>query len=168
MQREMDVELAAWERIKSELLTQYPDLDDETLFDTLDGETDLQEACLKVLRSAEEDKMLIEGIKARKAELDERKARFDRRIEAKRHAVTNIMDRAGIKKFEAPDMTVSVRAVAPSLVLPDTVDLPPEYVNQELVLKPNRNAIKDAISAGKEVPGVTLTNGGISITVRTK
>lgn len=168
MQRELQRELSAWERLRDEILTLYPDLDEETLYDTLEGETDLREACLKVLRSAEDDNMLIEGIKARKAELDERKARFERRIDAKRTAVANIMDRTGIERIEGADMTVSTRYVPPKVIVEAPELLPREVCPTEWVYKPDKKAIRKLMGDLTQIPGARLTNGSMSITVRTK
>ncbi len=45
--------------LKERLAAEFPDLDDETLADTLDGETRLNEALAAVLRSREEDLALV-------------------------------------------------------------------------------------------------------------
>ncbi len=85
-------ETARHEWLKRRLLGEHPDLDEETLADTLEGLTDLNEVILSALRSALDDEGNIDAIKAR---IGERRARMDRienRARSKRRICAEAME----------------------------------------------------------------------------
>ena len=61
--------------LREQLLARYPELDDETLRDTLEGLSDLPDILAVTIRSAMEDAAMAKGLKGL---LDELKARLDR------------------------------------------------------------------------------------------
>src|SRR5216683_647009 len=98
-----EIATAAWlvERIKAA----FPDADEELLATAVEGETNLTECVMHVLRSAEDDRTLSAALHIRIAELEERKERLARSIERKREIAVNAMERFGIKRVTAPDFT---------------------------------------------------------------
>ena len=56
-------ELPRYRLLKQRLVAEYPDLDDETLADTLEGITDLHEMIAAVIRSALVDEALHAGLR---------------------------------------------------------------------------------------------------------
>lgn len=164
------VALAAHEYLKEQLRVQFPDEDDATLADTLEGESTLDQVLVSVMRSAEEDEMMVAGIKARLAELAERKTRIERRIEAKEGCVLRTMEKAELRKIEAPDFTLSLRAVPGKVVITDEALIPAEYMRtpETPAPVPDKKAIADAIKARTEVPGAMLSNGGVGLSIRRK
>jgi len=139
------------------------DKDERLLLDSLEGETDLFEHVRRLLDRMERDEgdkqALAEQIEARKA----RKDRCDARIKAMRETVGALMECAGIDKLPLPEATVSVRKLAPKLVVTDADALPDELCT--FTRKPNLAAIKEAETPP---PGTALDNGGVSLTVRRK
>lgn len=138
--------------------------DDEQLrLDTLEGETDLFELTGRLLDHIEND----EGDKAKLAsQIDDRQARKVRcegRIKAQREAIQMLMETAGVDKLPLPEATVSLRKVAPKLIVTDADALPDAFVS--IVRKPDFAAIR---AADCPVPGASLDNGGSSITIRRK
>jgi hypothetical protein len=61
-----------YQLVKQRLLTEYPNLDEETLADTLEGITDLHEMIAAVIRSALVDEALRVGLRSRLDEMRER------------------------------------------------------------------------------------------------
>ena len=55
-------ELVQYQTIRDRLLSEFPDLDDETLSDTLEGITDLREMIAEIVRSALVDEALAGGL----------------------------------------------------------------------------------------------------------
>lgn len=62
----------------------FPDADDETLADTLEGLTDLTDQLAEVIRSALEDEAFCAALKVRMGEMRERAGRLSLRAEKKR------------------------------------------------------------------------------------
>lgn len=156
--------------LKDRLLAQYPELaeDEQALFDTLDGLTELQPALIAVLRSRDDDLMLVEGIKGRMAELGERLRRLDERADNKRAFVTDIMDQSGLKKIEAPDFTVSLGRKPTSLIITDEAAIPEDYWREKTVKSVDKTLIKQALQDNFTVAGAALSNGGVQLTIRKK
>lgn len=139
------------------------DDDERLLLDTLEGETDLFELSRRLLDGIERDEAdvnaLAEQIDARRA----RQARCKARVEARREAVGALMECAGVEKLTLPEATVSWRRAPPKLVVTDEAAVPDDLCT--FTRKPNMAAIK---AAAEPVPGTSLDNGGVSITVRRK
>jgi hypothetical protein len=76
-------ELRVYERLRQRLVCEYPDLDDETIRDTLEGITSLHELISELIRSALVDEALQAGLRTRLEEMTQRLApRAARRQEA--------------------------------------------------------------------------------------
>jgi hypothetical protein len=166
----LDAELHRYAFLRDELLRQFPEMadDGDLLLDTLEGATTLNEAIVKVWESARHDEGMVEAIKSRQAEMKERADRLCERAEKKRLACVNAMQEAGLKKIEAPEVTLSVRAVAPSVVVTDETLIPPAMLKTKTTTSPDKVAIKDALTSGLPVPGALLSNGGVSLSARVK
>ncbi len=163
-------ELTLHEQMKVDFKALWPEADDETLLDTLEGETDLVELIVAVLESAENDKAMAAHIGERIKELNERSARFEKRAETKRKVVQMAMERSGRSKIEAPAFTVSLKALPQSLIVLAAEKIPDAYMAQPEPppKRPDRRAILEALKAGTAVEGCTLSNGGQSLAVRKK
>lgn len=100
------------------------------------------------------------------ARVTTRRDRYRGRSERLRSAAFAAMDAIGAGKMEWPEMTLSIGAGRQSAVVFDADALPDEYVVTER--KPKKDAITNALKAGREVPGAELRNGMPTLTVRTK
>lgn len=162
--------LTLHEQMKVDFKALFPDADEETILDTLEGETDLVELIVAVLESAEADKGMVAACEARIAELTERQGRFIKRADAKRHVVKLAMERSGRNKIEAPAFTVSLKAVPQSVIVTAQEQIPDAYMVQPdpPAPRPDKKAILEALKAGTAIAGCTLSNGGLTISVRKK
>lgn len=160
------------EYLREQLLVQFPELaeDDQALVDTLDGLSDLDQMLVAVMRSTEDDSMMVAGIKARVEELTERGKRLAHRIETKRDLICRVMDHAGIKKVEAAEFTLSLRQAPDKVVITDETLLPPRFLRtpEPPAPQPDKKLIADALKAKQDVPGAMLSNGGVSLSIRRK
>jgi hypothetical protein len=152
------------------ILELCPDLeaDEQLKLSTLEGETELNEIVSLLLSLNEDDEGMIEQIKGQIAVRKERIARFGHRIETRKNAIVSLLDCAMITKLPLPEATVSVRTLQPRPKIVDEAALPNAFVIEEIVRKPDLDAIEEAVSHGATIPGVILTNGGASLTVRRK
>lgn len=144
------------------------ELDEQLKLSTLEGETELNELVSALLAESEDDEGMIEQIKIQIADRRERIARFERRIETRKNAIVSLMDTAHITKLPLPEATVSLRTLGCRPKVTDADQLPDDFVTIETVRKPNNDAIKAAFDRGEQIPGVTITNGGASLSIRRK
>jgi len=165
MDASLQHELAHHEYLRSKLGERFPDVDEETLLDTLEGMTNLNEMIVSVVRSREDDMSLISSLKDRMSDMQARMERLSQRADGKKQVVTSVMDRANLKKIEAPEFTISCRPTPPSLLV-DEEDRIPEMYWVPQSPKLDRRCIKEAIKNGENIPGAILSNGGITIQVR--
>jgi hypothetical protein len=86
----LTTELLKHQHLQETLRSEFPEADEETLEDTLEGLTELTEMIAVVLRSHLQDLALIRGLKGRIAEMQARVGRFERRAEKKRQLEVRI------------------------------------------------------------------------------
>ncbi len=160
-------ELSHHQRLRERLEAEFPDADEETLGDTLEGISNLAEMLAAVLRSGLDDLALVKALKSRIADMQDRLSRIQSRAEKKRELVASTMEQADIRKLTEADFTVSLRSTRPPLVLTDENEIPEVYWKPQQP-KLDRQGLIAALSAGESVPGAMFGNGGMTITVRTK
>ncbi len=164
---QLSAELAQYNYMRAQLEEMFPDADEETLRDTLEGVTDLKEMLSAVVRSQLDDQALVSALKIRVADMRERLGRLDARASKKRELITSVMERAEIKKVTEPDFTLSLRRTPPPLVMTDE-EANPERFWRSQDPKLDRAGLILALKGGQQIPGASLGNGGIAISVRTK
>jgi Siphovirus Gp157 len=152
----------------SDLLLQYPELADDEDFraDVFEGETALEYVLTKLVAMSRDASTMADAIKLRMGDLSERKARFDRKEEAARKLIMSVMERADLSKLQLVEATLSMRQLPPSPIVTDETVLPDNCVRIER--KPDMKAIKAEIDGGRDVPGVAMSNGKPSLTIRVK
>ena len=152
-----------------EALAHFLSDDDESLkLDMLEGETGLNEIVSRLLADNEDDEGTIASLDAQIDIRAARKERLQHRIEGRKTAIASLMDCARITKLPLPEATLSLRTLQPRVKVAAAEELPDEYVTVLEIRKPNMEAIKDAVERGETIPGVVMTNGGSSLTVRRK
>lgn len=160
-------EFSRFGELRRRLIEADPEIDDTTLFDTLDGATNLTEALGEVIRAALEEEALADGLRARMGAMRERLERIETASARKREVAQAVMEDAGIERILAPDFTVSLRVSPPGVAVVNEAEIPePYWIPQPPKL--DRKGILDALKAGGPVPGATLTNSKVSLAVRTK
>ena len=104
-------------QLKQRLIALYPNADENTVLDTLEGITDLHEMIAAVIRSALVDEALHSGLRSRLDDMRERLSRLELRASKKRQLALEAMTEAGLTKLEQPDFTASARAGSPALMV---------------------------------------------------
>jgi len=167
MEPKLAAEVSHHEYLLAQLREQFPDVDEETLADTLEGETNLNVMLAEIIRSLLDDVSMVTSVKARITDMQERVDRINDRARKKRDLVGTIMERADIKQLSEPDMTVSLRASPPPLIVTDETIIPDNYWYPQPP-KLDRPGLKRAIKDGEAVPGAFLGNTSLTISIRTK
>lgn len=150
------------------ILELCPDLDvDEQLkLSALEGETQLNEIVSLLLAMNEDDEGMIGQIKEQIGVRRERIGRFERRIETRKNAIVSLLDTAHLTKLPLPEATVTLRTLQPRIRVTDPDLLPDAFTIPVTTRKPDTEAIEAAVEKGAVIPGVVMTNGGASLTVR--
>jgi hypothetical protein len=160
-----EVQLYQWLRAK--LLDCFPETDDETIRDTLEGLTDLHEMIAAIIRSALIDEALHAGLRSRLEDMKQRLLRLEERGSTKRQLALEAMAEVGLRRLEQPDFTASARAGSPHLILIAEAAIPPSYwVPQPPKL--DRQSLLTDLKRGDGIPGAQLSNPKPILSVRTK
>ena len=160
-------ELVRYQAAKERLLGHWPEIDCETLVDTLEGITDLHEMIAAVIRSALVDEALHNGLRFRVDDMRERLSRLELRASKKRELALEAMTEAGLNKLEQSDFTASARAGSPTLVVIAEDKIPnPYWLPQPPKL--DRQSMLCELKRGSDIPGAQLSNPKPVLMVRTK
>lgn len=150
------------------LCAEWPELaHDETLaHDMMEGATDLHDVVRRALNERDDATGMVESIKARKADLNERQRRFERRADAMERLIANLLDTAGLPKLTLPEATITPRSAIPHVEVDDLDALPQGYF--KLARVADKRAILASLTRNEDVPGAHLEGGKPGITVRKK
>lgn len=158
---------ASYLAIRERLLTEDPDLDEQTLADTVEGLTNLNEVIAAIVRAAVTDEALAEGLRGRIDEMQSRLARFKHRAATHRRMARDVMVETAIQKITASDLTIALRSGRPALRIIDEAAIPADYwVTPEPRL--DRQSLAAELKKGTRVPGVCLGNAEPVLSVRAK
>lgn len=160
-------ELSKHASFRHQLLAEFPDIDDETLADTLEGITDLREMLAEVVRSALDDEALAAGLSHRLSDMKARVERFETRAKRKRELALRAMSEAQIPKLAEADFTASLRQGAPKLEVTAEDQIPAAYWKPQPP-KLDKQGLLAALKAGTAVEGASLGAAQMQLSVRTK
>jgi len=153
-----------------ELLASLKDIigdDEDFAADVIEGQTDFVEVVNMLVGQDSVDKALIEGISGHIKEVTARKARLALRRERRRHALTIAFQAAGIKgALRCPLGTVGLNATPAKAIPTNEALIPAEFWTQPAP-ELDKKALLAALKAGVTVPGAELSNGGVTISIRT-
>lgn len=165
----MNLEFIAfnYRAIRDRLRANDPEIDEQTLADTVEGLTDMHEILAAILRSALEDEALAVGLKGRIADMQERLDRFQDRASKRRQIAKDVMIELDLKKLTAPDFTASIRAGMPALMVIDEAAVPSIYW-QPQDPRLNRQGLLADLKQGESIAGAALSNGQPVLSVRAR
>jgi hypothetical protein len=153
--------------IRDRIRTVEPDIDEQTLADTVEGLTDLHEIVQAIIRSALVEEALAKGLRCRISEMQDRLHRFEDRASKRRQVAKDVMVELGLKKLMAPDFTVSVRPGTPALMVIDEDAVPKTYWEPgEPRLR--RQILTNDLKQGDQVAGAALSDPLPFLVVRTR
>ena len=166
----VDIQLFAtinYRSVRDRIQSEDPQIDEQTLADTVEGLTDLHEIVAAIIRSALADEALSTGLKTRVAEMQDRLERLQDRASKRRQIAKVVMVELDLKKITAPDFTVSIRPGTPALLVLDEAAVPSIFW-QPSAPKLNRQGLLSELKEGAEITGVTLSNPEPVLSVRTR
>jgi hypothetical protein len=160
-------EARRYHAMRERLLMAWPDLDHDTLTDTLEGITDLQEMIAGVIRSALVDDALQAGLHGRLEDMRQRLGRLEKRGTKKRQLALDAMTEVGLERLQQPDFTASARPGPPSLVIIAEEAIPSSYWIPQPP-KIDRQTLLGELRQGCKIAGVRLSNPKPFLAVRKK
>ena len=165
----MSLEFAAiaYRAIRDRVRAEDPQIDEQTLTDTVEGLTDLHEILTSIIRAALTDQALAIGLEGRIGEMQERRDRLQDRATKRRQIAKDVMIELDLKKLAAPDFTASIRPGTPALMVIDEAAVPSIYWEPREP-RLNRQELANDLKHGAEIAGVALSNPEPVLSVRTK
>ena len=167
MQHPLVHELTYHEHLREQIRNEYPDIYEETLADTVEGLTNLNEMLGAVVRSHLDDMAIVDALKSRVGDMQDRLSRISKRADKKRELVTSVMEQADLKKLAEADFTVSLRTSSAPLVVTEEGSIPEPFWRPQAP-KLDRQGLITALKSGGQVPGAMLGNSRMTIAIRTK
>jgi hypothetical protein len=165
----MNLEFAAttYRAIRDRIKAHDPQIDEQTLADTVEGLTDLHEIVQAVIRSALADEALARGLKCRISDMQCRLDRLEDRASKRRQIAKDVMVELDLKKLNAPDFTASIREGIPSLMVINEEAVPSIYWQpSEPRLK--RQELAYELKQGADIDGVALSDPEPVLSVRVR
>jgi hypothetical protein len=144
-------------------------IDSELEADTIEGETGLLEAIAIALDMNDEDDVLVFGLKEKEAQFASRRALIEARIERRTALIERAMMEAEQTTLRLPTATLTLAKRPAGLVIGNEAEIPSRFwvVPPAPAPRLDKKALKEAL-ATETIPGATLDNGSVSLTVRRK
>jgi hypothetical protein len=152
------------------LKSQGADDDEELIADTIEGETGLVEAIDAALAEIDECEILIIGLKAKEEAFADRRRREEVKVDRIKALIEQAMLATDQKSMRLPGATLTLAARQPALVVTSEADIPVRFwIEQERPApKLDKKALSAALKDKEQIPGATLDNGSVSLSVRRK
>lgn len=138
------------------------ELDEQTIADTLEGLAgDLEVKATNVAMFARNLETTAAQIKEAEGQMAARRKAIEARADGLRRYLLACMQQTGIQKIESPYFRLAVRDNPAAVDVFDAKQLPAEFMRQPEPPPPapDKSAIKEALKAGRDVPGARLTQG---------
>jgi Siphovirus Gp157 len=139
--------------IRDHIRAQDPQIDEQTLADTVEGLTDLHEILAAIVRAALADEAMATGLKCRISDMQGRLDRLQDRAAKRRQIAKDVMVELDLKKLNAPDFTATIREGTPSLMVINE-DAVPSIYWQPSEPRLNRQELAYELKQGRENPQI--------------
>ena len=163
----LDFATIKYRAIRDRIQAEDPQIDQQTLADTVEGLTDLHEILTAIIRAALTDQALAGGLEGRIGEMQARRDRLQDRAAKRRQIAKEVMVELDLKKLAAPDFTASIRPGIPALMVVDEAAVPSIYWEPREP-RLNRQELANELKQGAEIAGVALSNPEPVLSVRTR
>lgn len=143
--------------------------DAELVADAIEGETNLIEAISAALDEIDECDVIEAGCKAKAAEFEARGSAAAKRRDRIRASIEQAMVLTEQPALRLPAATLSITRRPAGLVITNEADIPARFFIQPPAPPPklDKKALLAALNS-EVIPGATLDNGSVSLTVRRK
>jgi Siphovirus Gp157 len=140
--------------------------DDQTVLDTVEGETDAVDALREAVRLSIEADAHAAACRALEVSYAERRKVLEDRSERYRMAAASFLQTVGEKTVRLPEGTITWRDASEKILgtIPPPSELPDSCVKFQRVR--DEAAMRKAMKDGLVIPGAYLSNGGVALTIR--
>lgn len=168
--RKIAIETEAAKRLLSHLRDEGQEGDAELAADTIEGQTSLHEAIAAAIDQIDNCEVLVVGLKAKEEAFSDRRKNIERRAETLRAAIEQAMIATEQDKLPLPTATVFISSRKPGLMVENEAEIPSEFFAEQERPAPklDKRALAAALAEGREVPGASLDNGTVSLSIRRK
>lgn len=138
------------------------DLDAQTVADTLESLSgDLEHKAVNVAAFLRGLEATAASIKEAEAGMKKRREAMERRADSLREYLLGAMQHTGIRKISSPLFDLAIRARPATVEVEDAAQIPAEFIRQPEPPPPapDKLAIREALKAGRNVPGCRLVVG---------
>jgi hypothetical protein len=136
------------------------EIDPQTATDTLEAlEGEFETKAVNVAAFLRQMEAEAEAIKAAEEKMAKRRKALENRARWLRDYLKTGMEVVGMKKIPSPWFVLSIQKNPPAVDVFDPRAVPAEFQEAVTEIKINRAAIKEALAAGREIPGVRMING---------
>lgn len=168
--RRLIIEAEAAKRLVAHIRDRGQSDDAELVADTIEGETSVHEAIAAAIDQIDNCEVLVIGLKAKEEAFSERRRHIETRAETLRAAIEQAMITAEAANIQLPTATVFISKRKPGLIVENEAEIPSEFfiTPETPAPKLDKRALAAALNEGRKVPGATLDNGTISLSIRRK
>lgn len=138
--------------------------DEELIADSIEGETGLIEAIEAALDEIDHLEAVEAGCKEKAGQFTERARRAANRRDRIKAAIEQAMVRTDQKTLRLAAATLSLRDVKPAVIIEDEAAIPSQFWKPQPP-KLDKKALNEAAKEG-EIPGVGMSNGSVTISIR--
>jgi hypothetical protein len=136
------------------------DIPMQAVTDTLEGiEGQLQDKAVNVAKFLRNLEAFAEAIKAAEEQMARRRKALESRASWLRDYLKTNMEACGITKIESPWFCLSIQKNPAAVDILDEVAIPEEFKQEVVTVKIDKDGIKEAINAGRKIPGARMVNG---------
>ena len=138
----------------------FDEVDEQAIADTLEAiglESDFEtkaDGYAKVIRMLKADAAAADAEAKR---LEARKRTFESQADRMKQRLQEAMQATGKTKFKTPLFTYGIQNNAESVTVTDENAIPTQYMRVTTARAPDKEAIKEALKAGVDIPGAMLT-----------
>jgi hypothetical protein len=158
MQHDLAPSIMAHKALVEQVRAAFPEESEDDLADSIEGLSTIDDAIFAVLRAALEREAMAKALGEMIESMAGRKGRLLAGAQSMRAAALHAMQECGLKKLQAPDMSLSVSPGKPKLIITDEAAVPPSLCRVKS--EPDKKAIAEwLVEAGTEATPSWITWG---------
>ncbi len=162
----LSTHVASFKKVRDQIASEFGlDEDDQTLLDTVEGETELVEYLHRLMRHALDAQAQAAGLADLIKQRQDRKSRLQAKHDRLKSIVLHAMADAGLPKLTAPDFSATRSRSQPAVIITADVSAIPDSMCR-ITREADKKAIGARLKAGVHLDYATLGNPVESLTVR--
>ena len=162
-------EFEKWKSVRADMLQGFWELwdDEETLQDTVEGETGLtvESMAAKAAEEILQAKALAAACKSRATDLNARAARLTASVESLRGLLVQLLTITNTKRIVSPAATISLRSTKAVLLVLEEADIPIKYWRDSAPTV-DKKLLADDLISGEKIEGAIMSEPGSTVAIK--